>query len=37
MEEILNQYQKIIEEYQIDSVEYHKKLANFRENLKLFK
>jgi len=37
MTQILEQYNKIIEEYQVDSIAYHKKVALFREKLKLFK
>jgi hypothetical protein len=34
--QIIEQYDKIIEGYQADSIEYHKKVALFREKLKLF-
>jgi len=36
MGEILTQYNTLIEEYQADSIAYHKKVALFREKLKLF-
>ena len=35
MEGILKDYSKLIEEYQEDSIEYHKKLKNFESHLKL--
>jgi len=35
--EIIEQYQKLLEEYEADSILYHKKVALFREKLKLFK
>jgi len=37
MSDIIQNYDKLIEEYQADSIQYHKKVALFRENLKLYK
>ena len=37
MSEILENYNKMIDDYQADSIQYHKKVALFREKLKLFK
>ncbi len=36
LSKIIEDYEKLIEQYQVDSIEYHKKLALFREKLKLF-
>jgi len=36
MSQIIEEYGKLIESYQEDSIEYHKKLALFRDKLKLF-
>lgn len=37
MSKIIEDYQLLIESYQEDSIEYHKKVALFKEKLKLFK
>ena len=34
---LIEEYDKLIDEYEHDSLEYHKKLRNFESNLKLFK
>jgi len=35
--DIIGEYDTIIEEYQLDSIKYHKKVALFREKLKIFR
>ena len=37
LKKIIEDYSKILDEYQEDSLEYHKRVELFRDKLKLFK